>query len=367
MRVPFNDLGRHMKSVGNKLDAAIASVTSSGWFINGPQVEAFEAEFSAYCGTRHCIGVGNGTDALEIALRAVGCAPGDEVITVANAGMYTSAACLLVGANPVYAEIDPATLELDPTTLPALLSKRTKAIVITHLYGGLVDVDAVLKVVRTHPSRIAVLEDCAQAHGAGPQGRRAGSLGDLAAFSFYPTKNLGALGDAGAITTSDDNIADRVRALSQYGWRSKYEAVIPSGRNSRLDEIQAAVLRVKLPYLDTWNQRRREILAAYQEAAAGTRLKLIHRPTDNHGAHLCIAVHPQRHQLQDSLATQGVETAIHYPIPDHMQPALANTAWRSNGLTLTEKAANEVLSLPCFPELTADEISYVCRLIASAN
>jgi aminotransferase EvaB len=359
MRVPFNDPVRQIAGLGGAVEAAVARVVESGWFITGPEGSALETEFAGYCGVDHCMGVGNGTDALEIALRAVGCGPGDEVVTVANAGMYTTCATVVVGATPVFADIDGDTLLVSPEAAIAAIGPATKAVVVTHLYGLLADTDEI--VTATHEAGALVVEDCAQAHGARRAGRTAGTFGDIAAFSFYPTKNLGALGDAGAVVTGNADLAARVRSLRQYGWEAKYRATIPGGRNSRLDELQAAVLRAKLPHLDTWNARRRAIVARYREAAAGTPLLMSHAPAEDFVAHLAVGKHPDRDAFRGRMADAGVDTAVHFPVPDHLQPALDGVAWRSGSLGATEAAADSVVSLPCFPEMTDDEVEYVCR------
>lgn len=361
MHVPFNDSARQVAALGTRITDALADVVASGWFIHGRQHDAFETEFAAYCGVSTCLGVGNGTDALEIALRAVGCGPGDEVVTVANAGMYTTSACIAAGATPVFADIDPATHTMSSASLAEVVSDATKAVVVTHLYGYLADVEAVRSIADARG--IAVIEDCAQAHGAVRGDRRAGSWGDLATFSFYPTKNLGALGDGGAIVTSDPELAERCRMLRQYGWGAKYDARIPGGRNSRLDEMQAAVLRVKLPFLDGWNERRREIVARYREAAAGSPLAVVHAPGPDFVGHLCVATHPERDAVRARLLERGVETAIHYPIPDHRQAALVGVRWRAVDLSATEAAARSILSLPCYPELTDREVDHVVQAL----
>ncbi|MRR13653.1 DegT/DnrJ/EryC1/StrS family aminotransferase, partial [bacterium] len=261
MRVPFNDPARQVRDLRHELGQALDSVVDSGWFIHGRSHQSFEAAFAEYCGVAACVGVANGTDALEIALRAVGCGPGTEVVTVANAGGYTTTACLAAGATPVFADVDAETLEMSPRALEQVLSPSTKAVVITHLYGQMAEVEALSALARSRG--IAVIEDCAQAHGAVRGDKKAGSFGDLACFSFYPTKNLGALGDGGAIVTDNRELAERCTMLRQYGWAGKYDARIAGGRNSRLDEMQAAVLLVKLPHLDGWNERRRAIAAHY--------------------------------------------------------------------------------------------------------
>jgi dTDP-4-amino-4,6-dideoxygalactose transaminase len=263
---------------------------------------------------------------------------------------------------PVFADVDPATLNIDPSGIEGLLSPRTKAIVVTHLYGKLADVDSVLRIARA--AGVAVIEDCAHAHGASRDGRLAGSLADVAAFSFYPTKNLGGLGDGGAVVTNDGAIAEKVRCLHQYGWSERYCAAMPQGRNSRLDAVQAAVLRVKLPQLDVRNERCRDIVAAYREAARGTGLQVLHEPGTDFVAHLCVALHEDRDALRARLADCGVETAIHYPVPDHRQPALACVPWRVKSLEVTDQASRNIFSLPCFSELTDSEVEYICRQIS---
>lgn len=363
MRVPFNDLSRQLRTLGPVLSSAVNEVLTSGLYVMGPQHDAFQSEFAAHCGVSRCLGVGNGTDALEIALRAVGCGQGDEIVTAANAGGYATTALCLVGATPVFADVDPATLLLTAAAIDPLLSSRTKAIVVTHLFGKLADMQPILELAESRGVR--VIEDCAQAHGAERAGKRAGSFGDVATFSFYPTKNLGALGDGGAIVTNDDEIAQRVRMLRQYGWDARYDAREPLGRNSRLDELQAAVLRVKLTYLDGWNARRREIAARYEVAADGTALTLLPTGPDS-VAHLCVGMHPARDELRANLARAGVATAIHYPTLDHRQSALAHVPWRSSDLSVTESAAVRVVSLPCFPELEDSEVDHVCAVIEAS-
>jgi len=360
MPVPFNDLSRQTRSLGPALSAAIESVLASGRYVMGPQHDAFESEFADHCGVSHCLGVGNGTDALEIALRAVGCGQSDEVVTAANAGGYATTAAVLVGATPVFADVDPTTLLLTAETVEPLLSSKTKAIVVTHLFGTLAEMEPIIALAATHGVR--VVEDCAQAHGAERTGERAGSFGDLATFSFYPTKNLGALGDGGAIVTNDDETAERVCMLRQYGWAARYDAREPLGRNSRLDELQAAILRVKLPHLDGWNARRRDIAERYRAAAHDSDLTLLPAGLDS-VAHLCVGLHPNREGFRDQLAREGIETAIHYPTPDHRQPALARVTWRSAGLPVTESAADRIVSLPCFPELEDSEVDHVCAAL----
>jgi dTDP-4-amino-4,6-dideoxygalactose transaminase len=331
----------------------------------GPEHDAFEREFAMYCGSSWCLGVANGTDALEISLRAIGVLPGDEVVMVANAGGYAATACVLAGAVPVFADVSERTLLLDPAAVEPVISDRTRAIVVTHLYGRLADVAAIVEIAESRG--IKVVEDCAQAHGAVRDGRCAGTLGDVGTFSFYPTKNLGAFGDGGAVITDSPEIADGVRALRQYGWDRKYNAVVPSGRNSRLDEIQAAFLRCKLPNLDADNLKRRAVVARYVEAAEGTGLRIVESDGADYVAHLCVGLHDDRDGFMKRLADRGIATAIHFPTPDHRQPALAAVPWRAGPLVVTEHAADHIVSLPCFPELAVAEIDHVCAAIAEAG
>lgn len=358
--VPMQDLMRATRVLEHELRAKIDEVLASGWYILGQNTEAFEAAFAGYCGVRHCIGVANGTDALEIALRALGCGDGDDVATVANAGMYASAAIMAIGARPIFADVDPRTMAMDAASLGQCLTGKTRAIIVTHLYGRLADVAAVQQFAR--PRGIPVIEDCAQAHGAQRGGLKAGAVGALGCFSFYPTKNLGALGDAGAIVTNDDALAAAVRSLRQYGWSQKYVAERTGGRNSRLDEMQAAVLLAKLPHLDQGNARRRDIVGRYRRAA-GNELVLPDCAGEDHAAHLCVVRCAQRDELRQFFARIGVATDIHYPVPDHRQPALRGRV-APVSLPVTEALAGEILTIPCFPEMTDEEIGRVCDGLA---
>ncbi len=363
MRVPFNNLKRQYLAMADAIQEALQRVAASGWYIMGPEHDAFEREFAAYCGCPHAIAVGNGTDALELALRCAGCGAGDEIVTASNAGGYTTTAVVLVGATPVYADVDPATLTLSPESVAAALSNNTKAVVITHLFGQLGDVAGIRNAIGS--KAIFLIEDCAQAHGAMAGGIRAGALGDLGTFSFYPTKNLGALGDGGAVVCGRDDLAGKLRALRQYGWQGRYKAVTPYGRNSRMDEMQAAVLRAKLPHLDEGNETRRGIVARYRAAAKNTRLHIVHAPSPSYVGHLCVALHEDRDALRERLAGLGVDTAIHYPYLDLCQPAMADAVWRAVSLPVSEDAVAHILSLPCFPELTGAEVEQVCDAIAA--
>ena len=360
--VPMNDLKRRFAPLADDLKSVIAGVLESGSYILGPACAAFETAFATYCGTAHCVGVANGTDALELTLRAVGVKPGDRVATVANAGMYTSVAILAIGAKPVYVDVDAGDLTMSVKDLARVLeSKKVAAVVATHLYGKMAAMADVLRVAGAVP----VIEDCAQAHGAMRDGRRAGAWGKAGCFSFYPTKNLGALGDGGAVVTDDPDLAARLRALRQYGWDRKYHAATAGGRNSRLDEIQAAILLAMLPRLDGWNANRRGIVQQYRArlAAVDVRLPAIGNDLD-HVAHLCVIRSKARERLRQALADAGIATDIHYPIPDYRQPAMASALDDLRSLPETEAATGEILTLPCFPEMTTEEIERVAAALA---
>ena len=356
-RVPINDLGRHWQASEGVVRQAMDRVLERGWFVLGPEVEAFQSEFATYCGVGHCVGVGNGTDALELALRALGCTAADDVVTVANAGMYASAAIRAVGATPRFVDIDPITLTMSPASLSAALQVPARAIVVTHLYGRLADMDSLMAIADAHG--IPVIEDCAQAHGASRGGRRAGAWGRLGCFSFYPTKNLGAIGDGGAIVTDDATLAGEVLSLREYGWQGKYRAVRPGGRNSRLDELQAAVLRAKLPLLDGFNARRQAVARRYTAALAHSGCTLPAAADASDVAHLYVLRVRRREALREVLSARGVTTDVHYPVPDYRQSALAGLACCDVSLPDTEQAVSEVMTLPCFPELTSAEADAV--------
>lgn len=360
MRIPLNDLARASGPEREALAAALVRVGLGGRYVLGDEVRAFEQAFARHVGVAHAVGVGNGTDALELALRALGVAPGAPVVTAANAGMYASTAIRRVGAQPVYADVNEATLCLDASSVAAALVPGTAAVVVTHLYGRLADVEAI--VAHCDARGIPVIEDCAQAHGAARGGRRAGAFGALGCFSFYPTKNLGAIGDAGAVLADDDALAAKLRSLRQYGWAAKYEVVDRGGANSRLDEVQAAVLGLRLPALDARNARRRAIARRYGERIRHAAIRLPEPAGDDYVAHLFVVRTAKRRALAAHLAACGVASDVHYPIPDHLQPA-----WREAQpphLPVTERSAGEVLTLPCFPELTDDEADAV---IAACN
>jgi dTDP-4-amino-4,6-dideoxygalactose transaminase len=354
MHVPLNDLARVHAPHAAALRDAYDRVFRGGAYVLGDEVRAFEDEFAAYCGTGHCVGVASGSDALEIALRAVGVEPGDAVATVANAAMYATLAIRAIGARPVYVDIDDRMLSMSPSSLADVASTALSAVVVTHLYGRLADMTPILSVASK--GELPVIEDCAQAHGAQRDRTRAGAFGTAACFSFYPTKNLGALGDGGAITTSDSAIADRVRSLRQYGWSSKYRVSLAGGRNSRLDELQAAFLRARLPALDRENALRREIHNAYADAIRHARISVPAVASGEHVAHLAVIRTSERESLRKHLASRGIASDVHYPIADHRQPVADR---RAPALPVTERACDEVLSLPCFPAMTDGEIRAV--------
>ncbi len=361
MRVPFLDLARHVAVLRAELDEAIDRTLRGGRFVLGEEVRLFEQEFAAYCGAEHAVGVANGTDAITIALQAVGVGPGDEVVTVANTCVPTIVGIEAAGARPVLVDVDPATCTIDPSLLEAALTPRTRAIVPVHLYGQCADLDPVLALARERGLR--VVEDCAQAHGAELVGRRAGSLGDAAAFSFYPTKNLGALGDGGAVVTRDHQTAERARLLRNYGERERFEHVL-RGRNSRIDALQAAILRAKLPHLETWNERRREIAAVYREGLAGSGVRPpAEGPRRRHVYHLYVVRTPDRDAFRAALAQRGIETAVHYPTPVHLQPAYIDLRPQDRKLPVSEQLATEIVSLPLHPDLSDEEVAYVAEVL----
>ena len=358
--IAMNDLGRQTRALESELAACVKRVLASGWYILGTECAGFESEFAAYCGTAHCVSVANGTDALELALRALGTGPGDRVATVANAGGYSTTSIRAAGAEPLYIDIDPGSMNMSPRDLAERLTPDTRAVIATHLYGRMADMPALLEVVNR--AGVPLVEDCAQAHGASLHGRKAGSWGAIGSFSFYPTKNLGALGDGGAITTDDEALARRVRALRQYGWSTRYQCS-EYGRNSRMDEMQAAILRVKLPYLDQWNARRREIANSYSAALAGAALECPREFGPDHVAHLYVVRSKARTWLREALQRAGIATDVHYPLPDHLQAAAQNTPAGRVELPETERAAREILTLPCHSELTRTEIAAVIEAL----
>ena len=357
MQVPFLDLRAAYLELKSEIDEAVAHVLDSGWYILGPEVEAFEAEFATYCEAKHAVGVADGLDALHLALLAMGVGPGDEVIVPSNTYIATWLAVSQCGATPVPVEPVEATYNIDPALIEAAITPCTKVILPVHLYGQPADMDPILAIARKHGLR--VLEDGAQAHGARYKGKRIGAHGDVVAWSFYPGKNLGALGDGGAITTNDAELADRIRVLRNYGSRVKYVNEV-QGYNSRLDPIQAAVLRVKLKHLDDWNARRSALARRYLDGLAGSGLILPHVPEWAEPAwHLFVVRHPRRDALQQRLTEAGIGSLIHYPIPPHKQQAYGKAAFAVDAFPLATYVADEVLSLPIGPHLADEQAGVV--------
>lgn len=360
--ISFLDLTAAYRRLQPEIDAALGRVAAAGHYILGDEVAAFESEFAAYVGLDYAIGVASGTDAVMLALRACGVGPGDEVITASHTAVATVAAIEQCGATPHFADIDAATFTMDAAALEAAITPRTKAVVVVHLYGCPADMDAIMPIARAHG--LVVVEDCAQAHGARYAGRMAGTMGDAAAFSFYPTKNLGALGDGGAVVTDRPEVAERLRQLRQYGWRERYISEIP-GFNSRLDELQAAVLRARLRHLDEENDDRRRLAAAYDQALGPLPVATpFARPVDKPVYHLYVIRSEQRDALQAYLGRRGIGTAIHYPVPVHRQPAYARLGYGPGSLPATETAAREILSLPLYPDLPPAAVASVAAAIS---
>lgn len=361
-RIPFVDLRAGQEEIAGELEAALARVTDSAWYLLGPELEAFEREYAAYCGTRHCVGVASGLDALELTLRAAGIGPGDEVVVPAYTWVATWLAVSAVGATPVGVDVEASTYNLDPARLEAAIGPRTAAIVPVHLRGEPADMDAVESIARDRG--LLVVEDAAQAHGARHRGRRAGGLGDAAIFSFYPAKNLGALGDGGAVTTDDDELAGKLRLLRNYGMRDRYE-IEAAGVNSRLAEIQAAALRVKLPRLDGWNAARSAHADAYRAAFGGH--PAIGLPTTPEWAepvwHLFMVTHPDRDACREALAARGIETLVHYPLLPHMSGAYPEGTWLGGPFPVAERLAATSLSLPLYPRLAAEQRDAVTEAV----
>jgi dTDP-4-amino-4,6-dideoxygalactose transaminase len=368
LAIPQTDPRAGYLSHRAEIDAAVRRVLESGWYIQGKELASFELAFCAYLGASHAVGVGNGTDALELSLRACGAGPGDLVFTVSHTAVATVAAIELAGATPVLVDVDPVTYTMDPDSLRRALARSPagtpKAVVPVHLYGQPADMPAILDLARG--KGLAVIEDCAQAHGATLAGRMVGTWGDLAAFSFYPTKNLGAMGDGGLVATSDAALAERVRLLRQYGWRERYVSDIAGG-NSRLDELQAAILAVKLPHLDRENECRRALARLYTGLLADAGLTLpAARPDAVHAFHQYAVCLPRRDELKARLAQAGVGTLVHYPVPVHLQPAYRGRLPAVVPLPQTEQLARRVLSLPLYPQLDADQCRRVCWEISRA-
>ncbi len=348
--IPLVDLKAQYSAIQPAVDSAISRVLQNTTFIMGPEVTAFERAFAGYCGVRHCVGVGSGTAALELVLRALDIGPGDEVITVSHTFIATAEAISAVGATPVFVDIDPATYNLNPTALEAAITPHTRAIMPVHLYGQPADMRTIGEIASRHS--VPVIEDAAQAHAATWEGKRVGNLAQAACFSFYPGKNLGAYGDAGAVTTDDDTLAERVRLLRNHGRHDKYLHEI-KGYGHRIDALQAAILGAKLPYLDGWTAARRRLAARYGELLADTDFVLPHvHPSADPAWHLYVIRTPQRHRLLNVLKAAGVGAGVHYPIPLHLQPAYADLGHSAGDFPVTEAVAESCLSLPLYPELS---------------
>ena len=360
--VRFGDLKRNYRAIKTEIDQAIAEVLDQGWFILGKRVQQFEELFSRYCGVDYGVGVGSGTEALHLALVACGIQPGDEVITVANTCVPTVSAISSAGATPVLVDPDPATYNMDPFVVEARISPRTRAILPVHLYGQCADMDPIIEIARRHNLR--VIEDCAQAHGAKYKGRPAGSMSDAGCYSFYPSKNLGAFGDGGMVVTSDREIAERVRMLRSYGAQERDHSEI-KGFNSRLDEMQAAILVAKLPYVDAWNLRRRAIAEVYASALAETGIICpVEAPERYHVYHLYVVRVEDRDRFRGHLRECGIDTGVHYPVPIHRQAAYSECREMAPYLPVTDKITSHIVSLPIYPELHDAEVDRVveaCR------
>jgi dTDP-4-amino-4,6-dideoxygalactose transaminase len=362
-RVPMVDLHAQYQRIQVEADAALAAVLQSAQFINGPDCRLLEQEFAAYCGVGQAVGVANGTDALTLALKALGVGPGDEVVTVANTFIATGEAILLCGGRPVFVDVDAVSYTMDPARLEAALTPRTKVVLPVHLYGHPADMGPIVEIAGRRG--IPVLEDAAQAHGAEVDGRRAGRLGLGATFSFYPGKNLGAWGDAGMVASEDAGFIARVRQIANHGGGThKYDNVVP-GTNSRLDTLQAAVLRVKLRHLEAWNAERRERAAAYTRALEGTPGLVLprERPGARSAWHLYTIRSNARDALKAHLEAEGIATAVHYPRPIHLQPAMAAAGGQAGDLPLSEQLSREVLCLPLYPELPLAELDRISKLV----
>jgi len=365
IRVPFLDLKVAYSELSRELDDAVLRASRSGWYIGGPEVESFEADFAAYTDAKYCVGVGNGLDALTLALRALDIGAGDEVIVPSHTFIATWLAVSAVGAKPIPVEPASGSYNIDVASIERCITPNTKAIMPVHLYGIPVDIDAICILAKKY--RLAVVEDAAQAHGAQVRGKKIGSHGDVVTWSFYPGKNLGALGDGGAVTTNNEAIASRVRELGNYGSAVKYYNG-ERGVNSRLDPIQAAALSVKLKHLDAWNQRRQAIAKTYSQALGGLALELPHVPTWADPVwHLYVVTAPKRDALQSQLASAGIQTLIHYPVAPHLQKAYQALGIKLGSLPVAERLAKEVLSLPIGPHLSASDVDYVISVLTAIH
>ncbi len=363
--VPFVDLEAQYRALRIDMDRAIQNVLDRAAFILGPETSEFESSFAEYVGASYAVGVSSGTDALEMALRSCDIGASDEVITVANTYIATCEAITLAGAKVVWVDADPRTYNMDPSQIVKAITPRTKALIPVHLYGQPAEMDAIMSIAHAH--RLKVIEDCAQSHGATYRGRKTGTFGDAACFSFYPGKNLGAYGDAGAVVTNDPEIADRVRLLRNHGQKQKY-VHLTVGACHRLDNLQAAVLKVKLPHLDHWNQQRRRAARTYDERLTGIDGIVIPFCPSHVEAvyHLYVVQVPDRDRVQARLAADGIKTGIHYPIPLHEQPAYSHLGHKPGDFPISHELGPRILSLPMFAEITEEQIDYVADRLVSA-
>ncbi len=359
--IPFVDLRAQHDSIRNELFEALTRIVDASSFIMGPAVGEFEAAFAGFCCADHAIGVSSGTSALHLALAACGVGPGDEVITIPNTFIATAEAATMLGAKVVFVDINPATYTLDASRLDAAITDRTKAIIPVHLHGNPTDMAPIMEIARKRGIR--VVEDCAQAHGAEYKGSRVGTIGDIGCFSFFPGKNIGAFGDAGAVVTNDAELAASVRMLRNHGREGKYEHLRP-GYNERMDTLHAAILSVKLPHLEDWNAKRREHAAQYSKQLAGAPVTLpVETPGCKHVYHLFVVRHPDRDSLQKFLKGRAIATGVHYPLPLHLQPAYGDLGYSEGDFPHAEKAAKEILSLPIFPEMTVEQVEEVVEAV----
>lgn len=361
MTIPLVDLKAQYRSIQSEIDSAIQRVVENASFIMGEEVRAFEEEWARFCGVKYAVGTSSGTSALHLAFLTCGLGPGDEVITTPHTFIGTTTMLAKVGARPAFVDVDPATCNIDPARIEAAITPKTKAILPVHLYGQPAEMDSIMEIASRH--NLIVIEDAAQAHGAEYKGRRAGSFGRAAIFSFYPAKNLGAYGDAGMLVTDDPEIAERARLLLNHGRHEKYEHLL-EGYNYRLDALQAAILRAKLPHLEEWNEARRRHVALYRELLAGTGLAFCHEPEHVRGVyHLFVVRIPQREALRQHLKEKGIATGIHYPIPLHLQPAYRYLGYREGDFPIAEECARQVLSLPLFPEMRLEQVEHVAQAL----
>lgn len=362
MNVPFMDLKTQHRTIASEINTCISNVVETADFILGEELTLFEEEFARYCNTRFAVGLDNGTSALELALRAYGIGPGDEVITAANTFIATVSAIAFTGALPVLVDIDPQTYNIATNNIDSIITKRTRAIIPVHLYGQPSDMDPIMEIAKKH--NLIIVEDACQAHGALYKGQKVGSIGNIGCFSFYPAKNLGAFGDGGMLVTNDKEMADRVRMLRNYGQQEKYKHLFIA-YNRRLDTLQAAVLRVKLKYLENWNEARRHHAGLYTKLLSNNNLSLpLETKYAHHVYHLYVVRTARRDALQKHLKNNGIATGVHYPIPVHTQQAYQYLGYRKGDFPISEAYAEQILSLPMYPELTEEQIRYVAKTIS---